>query len=51
MILTISNEYGSGALAVSRRVAQALGYRFVDQELPVVVAKRLSTSPQAVDAT
>ena len=51
MIVTISNEYGCGALAISQHAAQTLGYRFVDKELPVVVAKRLQTSPDAVDAT
>lgn len=50
MIITISNEYGTGALEVARRSAQTLGYRLVDQELPVVVAKRLGTSPEAIDA-
>lgn len=51
MIVTISNEYGSGAVAIAHRAADMLNYRFVDQELPVVVAKRLSTSPEAVDAS
>lgn len=50
MVVTISNEYGSGALAIARRVADVLGYEFVDQQLPVVVAKRLHISPEAVDA-
>ncbi|MDQ6826167.1 MAG: cytidylate kinase-like family protein [Candidatus Eremiobacteraeota bacterium] len=50
MIVTISNEYGSGALGIGRSVAERLDYLFVDEQLPVVVAKRLRTSPQAVDA-
>jgi cytidylate kinase len=50
VIVTISNEYGSGALAVATRVAAELGYEYVDQQLPVVVAKRLQISPEAVDA-
>lgn len=50
MIVTVSNEYGSGALAVATRVAAALGYVYVDQQLPVVVAKRLQVSPEAVEA-
>ena len=50
MIITISNEYGSGALAVAKRVADALGYEYVDQQLPVVVAKRLHVTPEAVEA-
>lgn len=50
MVVTISNEYGSGALAIAKRVADALGYEYVDQQLPVVVAKRLRITPEAVDA-
>lgn len=50
VVVTISNEYGSGALAVARRVAEVLGYEFVDRQLPVVVAKRLHIAPETVDA-
>ncbi|HET7813310.1 MAG TPA: cytidylate kinase-like family protein [Candidatus Baltobacteraceae bacterium] len=50
MIVTISNEYGCGALAVAHLVAGQLQYEYVDEQLPVVVAKRLQTSPQAVEA-
>lgn len=51
MILTISNEYGSGALAIAALAADALGYDYVDQQLPVVVAKRLRITPEAVEAS
>ena len=51
MIVTISNEYGCGALAIAQRVADALGYEYVDRQLPVVVAKRLSVSPEEVEAS
>jgi cytidylate kinase len=51
VIVTISNEYGSGALAIAERVANELGYDYVDQQLPVVVAKRLRTTPEAVEAS
>ena len=50
MVVTVSNEYGSGALAVARRAADELGYEYIDQQLPVVVAKRLSISPEDVEA-
>jgi cytidylate kinase len=50
VIVTVSNEYGSGALAIAKAVAAELGYRYVDQQLPVVVAKRLRVSPEAVEA-
>jgi CMP/dCMP kinase len=50
VVVTISNEYGAGALAVGRRVAEILGYEFVDRQLPVVVAKRLRVEPEVVEA-
>jgi cytidylate kinase len=51
VVVTISNEYGTGALAVAERAARALGYRFVDRQLPVVVAKRLRITPEEVEAS
>lgn len=50
VILTISNAYGCGAYAISQLAATRLGYEFVDEQLPVVVAKRLSASLEAVEA-
>jgi cytidylate kinase len=50
VIVTISNEYGAGALEVAKGVADALGYEYVDHQLPVVVAKRLRVTPAAVEA-
>ncbi len=50
MIVTISNQYGCGAVGLAERAARELGYTFVDRELPVVVAKRLHVEPEAVDA-
>ncbi len=47
MIVTISNQYGAGAVAVATRTAAALGYTLVDRQLPVVVAKRLRISREA----
>lgn len=49
MLITISNQYGCGAVRVARLAARRLGYELVDEQLPVVVAKRLRTSPEAVE--
>jgi len=49
VIVTVSRVYGAAANAVSRRVADALGYRLVDEELPVVAAAWLGTSPEVVE--
>ena len=54
MIVTISNLYGSGAVAIATRVAAELRYELVDSQLPVVVARRMQITPvqaQAVDET
>ena len=50
VVITISNRYGCGALDIAQLVAQRLGYEYVDEQLPVVVAKRLNTSPEAVES-
>ncbi len=49
MIITISREYGAQGRAVTRGLAEHLGYRLLDDDLPVVVAARLGTSPEIVE--
>ena len=49
MIVTLSRAYGALGHAVTHGLVQALGYRLVDDDLPVVVAARLGTSPEMVD--
>jgi cytidylate kinase len=49
MIVTVSRTYGALSLSVSRRVAEQLGYRLVDDQLPVVAAWRLGTSAEVVE--
>jgi cytidylate kinase len=50
VVITISNRYGCGAVAIAKLAAERLGYEYVDEQLPVVVAKRLKISPQAVES-
>jgi cytidylate kinase len=51
VIVTISNLYGSGGVAAAQDAAQLLGYALVDQQLPVVVAKRMKISREAARAS
>ncbi len=44
LIVTVSRAYGAAARAVSRRAAERLGYRLLDDELETAVATRLGTS-------
>lgn len=37
MIVTVSRAYGAAAASVARHAAERLGYRVLDEELPVVV--------------
>lgn len=50
MVITISNRYGCGGVEIAQLAAGRLGYEFVDQQLPIVVAKRLKTTPDAVES-
>jgi cytidylate kinase len=50
VLITVSNQYGSGALHIAQTAAERLGYEYVDEQLPVVVAKRLNSTPAAVDS-
>jgi cytidylate kinase len=48
MIITISRQYGAGGSEVARRVAAALGWRVVDNELIDRVAERAGLPPEEV---
>ena len=48
MLITISREYGAGGAQVARLVAEALGWRLVDNELLDRIAARAGLSPDDV---
>jgi cytidylate kinase len=48
MLITISREYGAGGAEVARLVADALGWRVVDNELVDRIAARAGVSPDDV---
>jgi cytidylate kinase len=48
MLITISRQYGSGGSAVAQRVADALGWHLVDNELVEQVARRAGLSEEEV---
>jgi cytidylate kinase len=48
MIITISRQYAAGGSVVARRVAEALGYTLVDNEVIDEVAARAGLPPEEV---
>lgn len=48
MVITISRQFGAGGSEVAQRVATALGWRVVDNELVEEVAARAGMSPTEV---
>ena len=48
MIVTISREYGAGGSEVAQRVAKALGWRLVDNEVIDQVAAEAGLPPEEV---
>lgn len=48
MVITISRQFGAGGSEVAQRVATALGWRVVDNELVEQVAARAGMSPNEV---
>lgn len=48
MIITISRQFGAGGSEVARRVAEALDWRLVDNELVDRVAERAGLPPEEV---
>jgi cytidylate kinase len=48
MLITISRQYGAGGSAVAAKVAAALGWRVVDNELVERVAARAGLAPEDV---
>ncbi len=48
MLITISRQYGAGGAAVAAKVADALGWRLVDNELVQRVAARAGLAPEDV---
>ncbi len=50
MLITISRQFGAGGAAVAAKVAEALGWRVVDNELVERVAARAGLAPEDVAA-
>lgn len=47
-VLAIEREYGSGAAAISKALADRLGWKLWDEELTARIARRLKCEPKAV---
>lgn len=50
MIVTISNQYGCGAVAIATRAAALLGYELIDQQIPVVIEKGRSLGSRLLES-
>jgi len=50
MLITISRQFGAGGSQVARRVAEALGWKLIDDELVDRVAERAGVSREEVAA-
>ncbi len=48
-VVTIEREYGSGAAAISRAVADELGFQLWDREINQEIARRVKCKVEAVD--
>ena len=48
-IITISREMGSGGIPIAHKVAEKLGYRLIDGEAIMAVAKEYGLSPESVE--
>lgn len=48
-IITIEREYGSGAAAISSKLAERLGFKLWDQAISAEIAKRLRCDVRAVE--
>ena len=49
-IITIGREFGSGGRELGRRLSEALGFAYYDQEIVSEIAKRTSLSEQYIEA-
>ena len=48
MVITVSRQFGAGGSQVARRVAEALKWRLIDNELIEAVAARAGVAPEEV---
>lgn len=49
-VVTVSRQYGAGALRVAPAVAAALGYRVVDREIAEETARRIGLDPEVISS-
>ncbi|MCP3874756.1 MAG: cytidylate kinase-like family protein, partial [Desulfobacteraceae bacterium] len=43
-VITISRQFGAGGLTLGKKIAEILGYSFIDEEILQVVAKKARVS-------
>ena len=49
-VITISRQFGAGGKTIGRKVADALGYTFVDEDIIQIIAEKAKVSPGWVES-
>ncbi len=49
-VITISRQFGAGGKTIGRRVSEALGYTFVDEDIIQMIAEKAKVSPGWVES-
>jgi cytidylate kinase len=49
-VITISRQFGAGGKTIGKRVSEALGYTFVDEDIIQIIAEKAKVSPGWVES-
>jgi cytidylate kinase len=49
-VITISRQYGAGGKTIGQKVAEALGYTFIDEDIIQIIAEKAKVSPGWVES-
>ena len=49
-VITISRQFGAGGKTIGQKVAEALGYTFIDEDIIQIIAEKAKVSPGWVES-